>query len=285
MIKKILLGIIVLAVVFMYFKPENPVEITENQTLSIETNKNEPSNENPEPPPVLNKIKPSTDSIKNNKLGQTRFIEDIDSEKLFQSINSSESNVNYIKIDESGLPPFEIENLKKDYDNLNRYGSYSGGVITNEFTKSDDFAKALERNGGIENILNKLNFIPTDVGGLLGNNFKLVGADYAGAINKGKFNSIFRYYESNDKRKLEVNEMYLNPENNYSIDIYQESINFYLSGIPATIQSLKNNENQEIYNLDFTVKNRVFSVSSEGIGYSDFLKINSEIINNINESK
>lgn len=277
--KGILLGfitliVVLLIIIILYFKPEIKVKNTEAQNLESKVNEDRRFNKN-----IADFKKPNSKKLRENNLGQTPPTEHINPEKLFQDINSSETSINYVKIDESGLPPFEIESLKQDYENLNRYGSYSGGVITNEFTKSADFKKALEKNGGIDNILNKLNFVPVDIENILGNNFKLIGADYSGALNKGKFNSIFRYYESDDKRKLEINEMYLNPENNYSIDIYQESINFYLSGIPATLQSLKGNKNQEIYSLDFTIKNRVFSISGEGFGYSDFLKINSEIVN------
>ena len=66
--------------------------------------------------------------------------------------------------------------------------------------------------------------------------------------------------------------MYLTPANNYSLNVYKESINFDLAGHPATLQSLKNAENKEIYNLDFNVNRRVFSISSEGFNYSDFLQ-------------
>ena len=66
--------------------------------------------------------------------------------------------------------------------------------------------------------------------------------------------------------------MYLTPANNYSLNVYKESINFDLVGHPATLQSLKNAENKEIYNLDFNVNRRVFSISSEGFNYSEFLQ-------------
>ena len=182
-----------------------------------------------------------------------------------------------MKVADSGLPEFEINSLKRDFENLNKYGSYSGGNITHEFTKAGDLKVALEKNNGLKNILKKLSFTPTDIEASLGNDFKLVGADYSGALNKGKFNSIFRYYENNDGKRFEINEMYLTPENNYSLHIYIESLNFYLAGHLATLQNLKSVENKEIYNLDFNVNKRVFSISSEGLNYSEFLQTSIKI--------
>ena len=200
-----------------------------------------------------------------------------DAENLVQSSDNVDSNIKYMKVADSGLPEFEINSLKRDFENLNKYGSYSGGNITHEFTKAGDLKVALEKNNGLKNILKKLSFTPTDIEASLGNDFKLVGADYSGALNKGKFNSIFRYYENNDGKRFEINEMYLTSENNYSIHIYIESLNFYLAGHLATLQNLKSVENKEIYNLDFNVNKRVFSISSEGFNYSEFLQTSIKI--------
>ena len=200
-----------------------------------------------------------------------------DAENLVQSSDNVDSNVKYMKVADSGLPEFEINSLKRDFENLNKYGSYSGGKITHEFTKAGDLKVALKKNNGLKNILKKLSFTPTDIKASLGNEFRLVGADYSGALNKGKFNSIFRYYENNNGKRFEINEIYLTPENNYSLHIYIESLNFYLAGHLATLQNLKSVENKEIYNLDFNVNKRVFSISSEGFNYSEFLQTSMKI--------
>ena len=200
-----------------------------------------------------------------------------DAENLVQSSDNVDSNVKYMKVADSGLPEFEINSLKRDFENLNKYGSYSGGKITHEFTKAGDLKVALKKNNGLKNILKKLSFTPTDIKASLGNEFRLVGADYSGALNKGKFNSIFRYYENNNGKRFEINEIYLTPENNYSLHIYIESLNFYLAGHLATLQNLKSVENKDIYNLDFNVNKRVFSISSEGFNYSEFLQTSMKI--------
>lgn len=196
-----------------------------------------------------------------------------------ESVYVNGSSVKYMSITESGLPQSEINNSKRDFDNLNKYGSYSGGAITHEFTKVDDFKVALQKNGSLQNILTKLSFVPTEIGVLLGSDFELIGADYSGTLNEGKFNSIFMYYEDNNKKKFEVNELYLIPDNNYSLNVYTESINFYLAGRPATLQNLKSSDNKEIFNIDFNVNRRVFSISAEGFNHSEFLRISKKIAN------
>lgn len=269
----ILLGIcmsLLVTGVLFYFKPNS--NITNNRTSYTNTiPKNEAIAVSATANSYVQNNQPSS-SPKNPISTKAVRINAIDAEKLVTMVGSSENGVKYMSIEESGLPPDEISNLKKDYDNLNKYGSYSGGEITHEFTKANDFKEALRKNGNLENVKNKLNFTPTDVNSILGGNFKLMGADYSGSLSEGKFNSLFRYYEDGTGKRFEINEMYLTPANNYSLNVYKESINFDLVGHPATLQSLKNAENKEIYNLDFNVNRRVFSISSEGFNYSDFLQ-------------
>lgn len=162
----------------------------------------------------------------------------IEAKKLVQTGNPN-SGVEYISIDNSGLPLDEINTLKRD----------------------------------LNNILAKLNFTPIDISALLGDDFKLIGADYSGVFNKGKFNSIFRSYESRSGTKVEINEMYLNPENSVRLTIYTESINFDLFGHPATFQHLTSADDKDIFDLDFNINRRTFSISSEGLSDDEFLQL------------
>lgn len=203
-------------------------------------------------------------------------INSAEAEELFEAANRTNSQIHYVGIEESGLPPSEIAKLKQNFANLNSKGSYSGGRITHEFVNTTALKMALVKNGGLAKIIAKLNFVPTDMGKILGEDFKLVGAEYSGALNKGKFNSIFRSYEGPYGKRLEVNELYLTPDNNYSLEVYKDSINFNLHGHLATLQHLKNAD-KDIYDLDFNVNKRVFSISAEGFSYSEFIDIGVEI--------
>lgn len=197
-------------------------------------------------------------------------INSAEAEKLFEAANRANSQIHYVGIEKSGLPASEIAKLKQNFANLNSKGSYSGGRITHEFANTTALKMALVKNGGLARMIAKLNFVPTDIGKVLGEDFKLVGADYSGALNEGKFNSIFRSYDSAEGKRLEINELYLTPDNDYSLEVYKESINFNLQGHLATLQQLKNAD-KDVYNLDFHVNKRAFSISAEGFSYAEFI--------------
>jgi putative transposase len=116
---------------------------------------------------------------------------------------------------------------------------YSKGKITHEFANTEQFRAALKRHGSFENVVKHLNFVPTDVSAILGKNFQLIGADYSGAFNKGKYNSVFRSYQNSLGQRFEINEMLLNDENNGKLTVYNEALNFDVIGHPATLQKLK----------------------------------------------
>ena len=62
--------------------------------------------------------------------------------------------------------------------------------------------------------------------------------------------------------------------------IYNEAINFDIIGNPATLQKLKGSieaGSKDIYDLDFNVGNRSFSMSAEGFSYSEFVALAQKI--------
>lgn len=195
-----------------------------------------------------------------------------EAKKLVQDTKPNNA-AEYISINNSGLPEAETNALKRDFDNLSQFGSFSGGKITHEFSQTAYFRLALLKHGGLNRVLAGLNFTPIDISVLLGDDFKLIGADFSGAFHEGKFNSIFRSYKGNDGKRFEINEMYLNPDNNVKLSIYIESINFDLLGYPATFQRLKNSDNKDVFDLDFNLNKRAFSISSEGLSYAEFLEV------------
>ena len=190
------------------------------------------------------------------------------------------SHVEYVDLADSGLPPDEINKLRQDFSNLTTYGSYSQGKVTHEFANTAQFKTALQRHGSYQNIKRQLNFVPTDVLNMLGNEFKLIGADYSGAFNQSKYNSVFRSFDNGLGKRFEINEMYLNEENNVRMTVYNEAINFNLLGYPATLQKIKGTKDsgtKEIYDLDFIVGNRSFSMSAEGFSYPEFITLAQKI--------
>ncbi|ENX6466716.1 TPA: hypothetical protein ACXI7T_003823, partial [Acinetobacter nosocomialis] len=176
----------------------------------------------------------------------------------------------YTKLSESKLNKEQKENLAKSFDNLNRYGSFSGGKITNEFSHLDKKRAALKEE-------KPLDFKPTNMDTLVPD-LSLSGKWYSGAVNEGKYNSLYRLYESQDgSTKFEVTEMYLNPNNSAIVEVFQESLNHNVNNVPMTIETLKTESGKDIYNVHFNYNNRYYSLSTENMNRTQVENILNQI--------
>lgn len=164
----------------------------------------------------------------------------------------------YKKLSESKLTKEQKADLAKDFDNLNRYGSFSGGKITNEFSHLDKKRAALKDE-------KPLDFKPTNTD-ILVPDLNLSGKWYSGSINEGKYNSLYRLYENQDSStKFEITEMYLNPNNSSIVEVFQESLNHNVNNVPMTIETLQSESGKDIYNVHFNYKDRYYSLSTENM--------------------
>ncbi|CAM0818868.1 Uncharacterised protein [Acinetobacter baumannii] len=164
----------------------------------------------------------------------------------------------YTKLSESKLNKAQRDALAKEFDNLNRYGSFSGGKITNEFSNLDKKRAALKEEKALD-------FKPTNTDSLVPD-LKLSGKWYSGAINEGKYNSLYRLYENQDgSTKFEITEMYLNPNNSAIVEVFQESLNHNVNNVPMTIETLRTENGKDIYNVHFNYNDRYYSLSTENM--------------------
>lgn len=163
----------------------------------------------------------------------------------------------YTTLSESNLPKSQKEALAKEFNNLNRYGSFSGGKLTHEFTNLDKKRAALKEEKALD-------FEPTNTDHLFPE-MELTGKWYSGAINDGKYNALYRLYEGQDGKKFEITEMYLNPENSSIVEVYKESLNYNVKNIPMTLETLKTENGHDIYNVHFNYKDRYYSLSTENL--------------------
>ncbi|MDC4689222.1 hypothetical protein OHV80_17620, partial [Acinetobacter baumannii] len=89
---------------------------------------------------------------------------------------------------------------------------------------------------------------------------------YSGAINEGKYNSLYRLYENQDgSTKFEITEMYLNPNNSAIVEVFQESLNHNVNNVPMTIETLRTENGKDIYNVHFNYNDRYYSLSTENM--------------------
>ena len=141
--KKILLGGIALILltlllfiaskIFLNLKPESDIKPTEKMAYNTDKTSVKPD--------ISQLAKNSKNAVPVNAI----HINATDDKKLTQSLNTVNSSVEYMSVMKSELPPSEIDNLRQDFDNLSKYGSYSGGKITHEFANANEFKAALQK--------------------------------------------------------------------------------------------------------------------------------------------
>lgn len=168
----------------------------------------------------------------------------------------------YLPLVESTLPQEIKDNVVQDMARLKRTGSLSGGQITHEFSHLTEKRAALNKDQA-------LNFTPTEIGKLI-QDMPLTGKWYSGAFNDGKYNSLYRLYESADgQRKFEITEMYLDAENGSSMEVFYESLNHQVNQVPMTFEHLKSAQGEQIYNASFNHRSRYYSLSSLGLSRAE----------------
>lgn len=193
---------------------------------------------------------------------------------------NQENPVVVLGVNEANLPPEEKSELLRKFNNLNVYGSLSGGKITHEFKYTQKYKSELEKAGGYNKLEQQLTFKPTPLNNYIDNSLKLVGAVTSGTYTENKgFNSLFRTYDNGNGTKLEINEMYLNPENNMSVEVYKESINHYIGTYPATIERLKDENGIPITNLSWNTKDRNYMLTASNMNEVELDNLAKNIVN------
>lgn len=252
----LVVGIIVLGIV-IFIKSQ---AVTETKRLGNGENTNHNETSSSSKPSIQNtnqntKLSNTNQSSLAKNQNDESFIFNSDLKALREKYPDG---VIYTKLSEAKLSKAQKDDLAKNFDNLNRYGSFSGGKITNEFSNLDKKRAALKEE-------KPLDFKPINTDGLVPD-LKLSGKWYSGAINEGKYNSLYRLYENQDGSiKFEITEMYLNPNNSAIVEVFQESLNHNVNNVPMTIETLRNENGQDIYNVHFNYNNRYYSLSTENM--------------------
>ncbi|MGA8883722.1 MAG: hypothetical protein WB445_08970 [Acinetobacter sp.] len=181
----------------------------------------------------------------------------------------------YLSVDSADLSPEQKSMLKKDFENLAKYGSFDGNVPDqNEFKEED-----LEKLRKMLNTQEKLSFSPMEESRFVPTGLKMTGKYYSGTYNeKEGFDSYTRLYENaSNGNKIEVSEMYLNPNNNTVLDVFKESRNVDLDGVSMTWQT-KPNATGNNYTADFVINQKKYSISTAGYSEAESKQIVSKLI-------
>lgn len=172
--------------------------------------------------------------------------------------------VRYLDLNKADLSTEQRSMLKKDFENLAKFGSFDGNAPDQNEFKEDDLIKLRK----MLNEKEKLSFSPLEENRFVPNDLKMTGKYYSGTYNeKEGYDSYTRLYENtSNKNKVEVSEMYLNPSNNTVLDVFKESRNADLEGVSMTWQK-KPNATGDNYTADFVINQKKYSISS--VGYSE----------------
>lgn len=178
----------------------------------------------------------------------------------------------FLSIDDPMLSPEEKAEALTQINNLRIYGSLSGGKVTHEF-------ESIEAKRNNINNVEKTSFQPTNLDSLVENNLRMTGRLYSGAYSQEDgYDSVYRLYENNSGKKLEVTEMYLNPASNTVMQVTKETLNHKIDSIPMTFETLKNKDGDLIYNAQFNLNNKYWSLSGMGYDQATFEQTLSKII-------
>lgn len=176
------------------------------------------------------------------------------------------AGLSLVSLNIASLPLELRQQYQSDLTNLKTKGSFSGGVQTSEFSLEADLKKEFKQAGYDENRLYKaLNFNSVRPHTLI-SGLQLIGAMPQGTLveNKG-YSGVFYIYnvqsdEGIDSKKLEVSESFLHGDT--AIQAYTEFINYYVEGLPATLERLKSAKGEPIVNIHWTTDKRDFSIST-----------------------
>ncbi|WP_436899145.1 hypothetical protein [Acinetobacter gyllenbergii] len=264
----LVVGVIALGIIF-FIKSQ---AVTETKRLGNGENTNHKDTSSSSGPSIQN-IDSSNDPLNHN--GNPLIKNQTDDSFIFNSDlkalrEKHPDGVIYTKLSESKLNKAQKDDLEKSFDNLNLYGSFSGGKITHEFSHLDKKRAALKED-------KPLDFKPTNTDRLVPN-LNLSGKWYSGAINEGKYNSLYRLYENQDgSTKFEITEMYLNPNNSSIVEVFKESLNHNVNNVPMTVETLKSENGKDIYNVHFNYNDRYYSLSTENMSRSQVENILNQI--------
>lgn len=163
--------------------------------------------------------------------------------------------------------PIELRNqLTRDLELFKSTGSMSGGKITTEFINIDDLKENLEKKG-LDKIKSGLAMTPVNLGLILTNSYRMIGANDQGKFigEKGWLGFFQIYKDTNSESMVELSEAQIETEMGDSVQEIIEFVNYQISGYNATIQSLKSDKAEYIFTIHWSVNERTFHLSTKNL--------------------
>lgn len=168
--------------------------------------------------------------------------------------------LNIVSLSKAPLSTEKKIDLASKIQNLYRYGSFSGGKITHEFSNIEKYREFLKKYG-YEAIEKKISFSPKEIP-LNNKSLELTGSYYSGGYTENEgFDSLYRLYEAPNGEKVEINQMKLD-ENGMKLLIIEETLNYRVNNTPATLESFNSDMT---YNIRFVHDGYRYTISTKNL--------------------
>lgn len=207
---------------------------------------------------------------KMDKYTKNKNTDDVEEEYVDLTNLRKESKDGVRLVSLNNLDAEERQSALESVNNLKMSGSLSGGKITHEFSILDSKRGKLEEE--------KTSFEPAN--NILGSDFDMTSRVYSGAYSQDNgYSSIYRLYEnSRNGAKLEFTEIYLDPNNNTVMEIVEETLNRSVNNVPMTFETIQSEELGTVYNAQFNLAGKYYSLSSQGMRFDNFEAVLSGLI-------
>lgn len=177
----------------------------------------------------------------------------------------------YVSADELLLPDAELAALRLQIANLQRTGSTSAGVLTNEFKKSTH-AKMSYRFGRRQ----KLSFRPVSLQSKLPDGFVLTGRQYEGDMGEHGFDGLYRLFENpTSKARLEITQTKIDKQ---PLLLPSELFAQVVNDTPVRLETLSDKKGVAYHHGEFVYQDSYICMTSKGMALEDFLWLINQIL-------
>jgi hypothetical protein len=196
----------------------------------------------------------------------------------WQDLIEGAQGVSFRSIEQLDYEPALMQQMYEDLESFQRYGSIGKGRVTTEFTATAELRKALEANG-LPSMLAGLAFQPVLLPDLLSGEASLIGAVEQGKrIEDLGWAGLFQSALHKDGvRQLELSEVQEEFAVGDSVEVIKEFLNGTVGDVPATIQRMLDEQGARVFTIEWTEKNRTFTLSTKAYDEAEALELSRRI--------
>ena len=225
---------------------------------------------------------PLRDHIGHGNADQLHSTEELTTSHLpvdVDEIFTREGGLSYRSIDQLIHNPDLVKQLREDLENFKKYGSIGKGQVTIEFSTTQDLKDALNQKG-LTTVMSELAIKPVSIATILGDEFRLVGANTQGKlISTRGWNGFFQTLTDDQSgRQVELSEFQIETRLGDSTEIVTEFLNDMVGNTPAFVQTMKDRDDKNVYSIQWSDGDRSFTLNTKSFDKADSLALASSVL-------